>query len=157
MKIFSSDSKGVVAWGPVASVTVKAGSLNEAATGSNGWVLTNFSIGAKEITDIRQCFDDVSYIYALGNNQGQCSMTLVFAIFLGKEDCSGPNNTGTIGVGLNEYKVNRISTKRGMSPSPVTIGNFSRMGWLTGIEIGQLDAARGLCYGTVHFIMELDK
>jgi hypothetical protein len=155
MKIFSSDSRPIVAWGPTATVTVRAEALGSVV--DNSWILVNFSIGAREITDIRQCFDDVSYIYALGNNQAQCVMSLTFAIFIGKRNCDGSNNTSAIEEGLSAYIDRRISTDEGQKPSMVTIGGFSRMGWLTGMDIGNLDASKGVCYGTVNFIMELKK
>ena len=153
MKIFSSDSGTVEAWGPTASVDVKVSALGSVINDS--WLLVNFAVGAREITDIRQCFDDVSYIYALGNNQAQCAITLTFVIFIGKKLCKGTNNTAAIEAGLSAYVNSRISKKT--SPSTITIGNFSRMGWLTGIDIGNLDAAKGVCYGTAHFNMELKK
>ena len=153
MKIFSSNTGRIEAWGPTASVDVKAPALGGVV--DDTWVLVNFSIGAREITDIRQCFDDVSYIYALGNNQAQCAITLTFVIFIGRRNCIGFNNTDKITDGLSAYINNRISKKT--SPSTITIGKFSRMGWLTGIDIGNLDAAKGVCYGTAHFIMELEK
>jgi len=31
------------------------------------------------------------------------------------------------------------------------------MGWMTGIDIGNLDVAKGICYGTIHFNMELKR
>ena len=153
MKIFSSNTGTIEAWGPTATVDVKASALGDVV--DNTWVLVNFSIGAREITDIRQCFNDVSYIYALGNNQAQCAMSLTFAILIGKKGCNGPNNTSAIENGMLEYEGRRISNNT--SPSTVTIGNFSRMGWLTGIDIGNLDAGKGICYGTAHFIVELRK
>ena len=157
MKIFSSNTGTIEAWGPTASVDVKASALEGVV--DNTWILVNFSIGAREITDIRQCFDDVSYIYALGNNQGQCAMSLTFAILIGLENCKGSENGNTAAIenGLSAYIKSRISTDEGQKPSPITIGGFSRMGWLTGIDIGNLDAAKGICYGTAHFIMELKK
>ena len=153
MKIFSSITGTIDAWGPTASVDVKASALEGVV--DNTWILVNFSIGAREITDIRQCFDDVSYIYALGNNQGQCAMSLTFAILIGKKNCKGSNGTSAIESGLSAYVDSRIS--KNTSPSPVTIGNFSRMGWPTGMDIGNLDPLMGICYGTAHFIMELKK
>ena len=153
MKVFSSDSGSIEVWGPTASVDVKASALGGVVDDS--WILVNFAIGAREIVDIRQCFDDVSYIYALGNNQAQCAITLTFAVFIGKKSCKGTNNTAAIEKGLSAYVNSRISKKT--SPSSITIGNFSRMGWLTGIDIGNLDANKGVCYGTAHFIMELKK
>lgn len=153
MKIFSSDSRAIEAWGPTASVEVKASALGDVV--DDTWILVNFFVGAREITDIRQCFNDVSYIYALGNNQGQCAMSLTFAILIGKKSYNESDSTSAIKNGLSAYVASRISKKT--SPSPVTIGNFSRMGWLTGIDIGNLDASKGICYGTAHFIMELEK
>lgn len=153
MKVFSSDVGFIDVWGPVSYVDVKASALGGVVNDS--WLLVNFAIGAREITDIRQCFDDVSYIYALGNNQAQCAITLNFVIFIGRRNCIGFNNTDKITDGLSAYINNRISKKT--SPSTITIGKFSRMGWLTGIDIGNLDAAKGVCYGTAHFIMELEK
>jgi hypothetical protein len=153
MKIFSSDSRSIEAWGPTASVDVRAKALGDVVDDS--WILVNFSIGAREITDVRQCFNDVSYIYALGNNQSQCTMSLTFAILIGRKKCKGSNRTSAIESGLSAYVNSRISKKT--SPSPVTIGNFSRMGWLTGIDIGNLDVSKGICQGTAHFIIELKK
>jgi len=154
MTVFGSDTKSVEVWGPTASVDVKISALSGVINES--WLLVNLALGAREIVDVRQCFDDVSYVYALGNNQGQCAMTLTFAIFIGRNSCKGgDDNTKAIKEGLDAYVDNRISQKT--SPSSITIGSFSRMGWLTGIDIGNLDASKGICYGTVHFLMELKK
>lgn len=153
MKIFSSDSRGIEAWGPTASVDVKCSALGGIVDDS--WILVNFSIGAQEIVDIRQCFSDVSFLYALGNNQSACQMTLTFAILIGKKQCMDHNNTSAIQKGLEAYVNSRIS--KNISGGTVSIGNFSRRGWLIGIDIGSVDASRGVCYGTVKFNMELKK
>lgn len=157
MKIFSSDSRAIEVWGPTASVDVRAKALEGVV--DNTWILVNFSVGAREITDIRQCFNDVSYIYALGNNQAQCLISLTFAILIGLHNCESSENANTAAIenGFSKYVESRISTEVGQNPSPVTIGAFTRMGWLTGIDIGNLDASKGVCYGTVNFIMELKK
>lgn len=152
MTVFSSDSRGVEAWGPTASVNVKVEALGGIVDKS--WILVNFSVGAREIVDVRQCFDDMSFIYALGNNQSNCQMSMVFAILIGKKKCQGNNNTSAIASGLEAYARSRISKKK--SPKKIQIGDFSKMGWLTGIDIGNVDASKGICYGTVHFLMELE-
>ena len=51
MKIFSSNTGMIEAWGPTASVDVKASAIEGVV--DNTWILVNFSIGAREITDIR--------------------------------------------------------------------------------------------------------
>ena len=153
MKVFSSDSRGVEAWGPTASVDVKVDALGGVV--DNSWILVNFAVGAREIVDVRQCFDDMSFIYALGNNQSNCQISLTFAILIGTKFCKGNNNTAAIEAGLSAYVSNRISQKT--SAGKISIGNFSRMGWLTGIDIGNADVNKGVCYGTVHFLMELKK
>lgn len=152
MRIFSNSARGIVAWGPMASVSVSVGVLGGLV--DDDWVLTNFRINAKEITDIRQCFDDTSYIYALGNDQVQCTMSLTFAIFLGKKNCNLGNNTKAINSGLSKYESNRISKKT--TATTISIGGFSRTGWLVGIEIGNANPKDGVCYGTLHFIIELN-
>ena len=153
MTIFSSDSRGIEAWGPTASVDVKCHALGDIV--DDTWILVNFAIGAQEIVDIRQCFSDVSFLYALGNNQSACQMTLTFAILIGRRDCEGDGNTSAIQDGLEAYVKSRIS--QDVSGGTVSIGNFSRRGWLIGIDIGNLDASKGVCYGTVKFNMELKK
>lgn len=153
MKVFSSYSRGVEAWGPTASVDVKVDALGGVVETS--WILVNFSVGAREIVDVRQCFNDMSFIYALGNNQSACQISLTFAILIGRRNCFLTNNTSAIGSGMSSYVRNRISQR--ISAGKISIGNFSRMGWLTGIDIGNLDADKGVCYGTVHFLMELKK
>lgn len=152
MKVFSADTDSIEVWGPTASVDVSISALGSIV--NNTWLLVNLSAGAREIVDVRQCFNDVSVIYALGNNQGQCVLTLTFAIFIGRKNCTGGDNTAALKSGFGQYVSNRISKKT--TPSAITIGNFSRMGWLTGIDVGNLDAEKGICYGTVHFIMELE-
>lgn len=152
MKVFSEDTDSIEVWGPTASVDVRIGALDTLI--NNLWFLVNLSVGAREIVDVRHCFNDVSVIYALGNNQGQCVLTLTFAIFIGRKNCTGIDNTQAIELGLSKYIGNRVSKKT--MPSSITIGGFSRMGWLTGIDVGNLDAEKGICYGTVHFIMELE-
>ena len=153
MKVFSSDSRGVEAWGPTAAVDVKVDALGGVV--DNTWILVNFAVGAREIVDVRQCFDDMSFIYALGNNQSNCQISLTFAILIGTKFCKGNNNTAAIEAGLSAYVSKRISQKT--SAGKIAIGNFSRMGWLTGIDIGNADVNKGVCYGTVHFLMELKK
>lgn len=152
MEIFSTDSRGVEVWGPTASIDVRVGALGRL---SDSWVLTNISINAKEITDIRQCFGDVSYIYALGNDQRQCAASLTFAVFIGAKKCGSGNNTKALLSGFKSYDSGRISQNK--QPSTIAIGNFSCLGWLTGINAGGVDAFRGICYCTVSFIMELPK
>ena len=153
MKVFSSDSRGVEAWGPTAAVDVKVDALGGVV--DNTWILVNFAVGAREIVDVRQCFDDMSFIYALGNNQSNCQISLTFAILVGTKFCKGNNNTAAIEARLSAYVSKRISQKT--SAGKIAIGNFSRMGWLTGIDIGNADVNKGVCYGTVHFLMELKK
>jgi hypothetical protein len=149
MHIFGDNSIGIKAYGPMASVNVSIGSL----VGDN-WFLTDFKIGAKEIVDVRQCFNDISVVYALGNSQSQCAISLVFAVFLGSENCAEVgNNWDGIKSAVNEYKSNRISKNK--SRRNITIGGFSTNGWLTGFDVGNADAARGVCYATIHFLMEL--
>jgi len=151
MKVFSKDSRGVEAWGPTASVAVKCAALGGVV--DNTWILVNFAIGANEITDVRQCFNDVSFIYALGNNQAQCRMSMTFLVMIGTKKCKGQNNTAAIASGFRSYCLNRISKKT--SPQSIAIGNFSGSGWLVGIEVGNVDASRGVCYATVSFLVRI--
>ena len=153
MQVFSKDSRGVEVWGPTASVNVKADALGGIV--DNTWILVNFAVGAREIVDIRQCFDDVSFLYALGNNQSSCQISLTFAILIGKKWCKGDNNTSAIEEGLDAYVKSRVSQRK--NAGKIQIGKFSRMGYLIGIDIGNADPMRGVCYGTVHFNMELEK
>ena len=111
MRVFSSDSRGVVAWGPAASVDVRVSALGGIVDRS--WILVNFSIGAREIVDIRQCFNDTSFIYALGNNQSSCQISLTFAIFFGAANCMSTNNTNDIRAGIDAYAEGRISKQIG--------------------------------------------
>lgn len=150
MDVFSSNGSGVVAWGPVASVNVKLSALQDLIDDS--WILISFEFEAKEMTDVRQCFNEVSYIYALGNDQSQSRMTMTFAIFIGAKECKGDNNMTAIGSGFSNYLDNRISKKQKTS---IAIGSFSGSGWVTGLSIGNVDARRGLCYGTVDMIVDL--
>ena len=137
MTVFSKDSRGVEAWGPTASVAVQIGALGNIV--DNSWVLVNLSIGVKEIVDVRQCFNDVSFIYALGNDQNNCKMSLTFAILIGTRRCRGSNNMAAISAGLRKYITNRISQQN--KPNTIAIANFAGKGWLTGIDIGQVDAS----------------
>lgn len=152
MDIFGSSGKSVVAWGPAASTTVEVSSLEGVVNDS--WVLSGVNIGAKEIVDIRQCFNDISYIYALGNDQGKCVFLLTFIVFLGRKNCTGgDDNFQAIKQGIDAYKSNRIS--QNTEPKTVTIGTFSCQGWLTGIDIGQTDPSTDTCQGVLSFIMQL--
>ena len=153
MKVFSADTDSIEVWGPTASVDVSISALGSIV--NNDWLLVNLSAGAREIVDVRQCFNDVSVIYALGNNQGQCLMTLTFAIFIGQKNCLSVRNSNTVALanGFDKYASKRIS--KNPQRSAITIGSFSRYGWLTGVDVGNLDAEKGICYGTVNFIMEL--
>ena len=151
MLVFSSDSRGIEAWGPTASVEVVVDALERLI--DNTWVLTNFSIGAREIVDIRQCFHDVSFLYALGNNQSACQITLTFAIFIGRMACKGEAFTHAIKDGLDKYVEKRVSEKK--AACKIGIGDFARMGYLVSIDIGNADVEKGICTGTLTFNMEL--
>lgn len=154
MLVFGSGNKAVVAWGPSASVTVKVDGFEGLIDDS--WVLKDMRVGASEIADVRQCFNEVSYIYALGNNQRECAIVLNFLVFLGAKDCKvGMENTVAIEDGLKRYISNRVS-KRPDSPISITVGSFSRMGWLKDIGISSVDASRSYCLGTLSFIMKLE-
>lgn len=160
MDVFSSSSsRSLVLWGPTAGVTVIFRGFDVGIDDS--WILTNMSVGAREIVDIRQCFNDVSFIYALGNKQESCEMSLTFAVFIGKKSpgCKSTpkDNTKAIAAGMGSYKKIRIyeAAKGSKTPTEVTIGDFTRKGWITGIDINNMDAYRGICYGTVYFNMEL--
>lgn len=152
MRVFGSDSVNIKVWGPTASVTVNVEALGGVV--GDSWLLTDFHVGAKEIVDVRQCFNDVSYIYALGNNQAKCELSLTFAIFIGRKNClQVNNNTSAIDDGIGAYVKNRISNST--ETSKITIGDFSSYGWLIGFDIGQVDAVKGICYASVQFIMKL--
>jgi hypothetical protein len=155
MKVFSisGDSRATEMWGPTASVSVRVAAL-DAVVGSS-WLLEGVNLSAKEIVDVRQCFNDVAYIYALGNDQRQCSINLQFVVFIGTRHCRGESNTKAIQSGLNSYKINRVS--RNTVPLPITIGSFSTKGWLIACNIGQFDPARGLCHAVATFIMQLEE
>ena len=151
MTIFTSDSRGIEAWGPTASVSVKVSALGSIV--DNSWILVNFALGAREIVDVRQCFNEVAYIYALGHNQGACQMTMTFAVLIGSKKCSGRNNTSALKDGLRQYVLNRISKKT--KAGTIAIGNFAGSGWLTGIDMGNVDANKGVCYATVNFLIRI--
>lgn len=138
----------MVVWGPTASITVKAPALGGVVDKS--WVLVDMRASAREIADIKQCFDDVSFIYALGNDQAKCVMSLTFLIFISK---CGQDQTGNITSGFESYKQRRIFA----SPDgeDFSVGNFTRHGWPVGLEIGPVDLKRQACYGTIHYLTEL--
>lgn len=153
MHVFGNNGKGVTMWGPTAAVDVRIPALGSVVEDS--WILVGISIGAKEIVDIRQCFNDVSYIYALGNDQNRCKLSLSFVVFIGRKNCKGSENLKAIGGGLDAYISNRVS--RHTDPHAITIGGFSCKGWLESIDIGNTDALRGVCTGTVQFVMQLER
>lgn len=154
MEIFGSTGKSVVAWGPTASVTVSVPALGSVVNDS--WILTGVNLGAKEIVDVRQCFNDISYIYALGNDQGRCLASLSFIVFLGRKNCEGGgDNFKTIEQGVDSYKSNRIS--KNTSSQSITIGGFSCKGWLTGIDVGQTNPQNDTCTGVLSFMLQLEK
>jgi len=154
MEVFKigESSKPVLVWGPIASLSMKVDGVEGMV--SNDWILVGMQVGAKEIADVRQCFNDVSYIYALGNDQGRCGISLSFMVFIGTKNCNGTDNMKTIKHGMEYYKDNRISRKT--SASNISIGGFSTKGWLVGIDIGQADAEHGTCQGMLSFIMQLE-
>ena len=156
MEVFSigGASKPVKAWGPTASVGVRVHALEGIGGKGSDWLLEGVQIGAKEIVDVRQCFNDVSYIYALGNDQGQCMISLSFIIFIGTADCLGTNNIQAIQKGVDAYKGSRISQKT--AAQEIGIGGFSTQGWLVEMNVGQVDAVRGVCHGVVTFLMQLE-
>ena len=151
MLVFSSDSRGIEAWGPTASVQVKVDALGGLVDDS--WILVDFSLGAKEIVDIRQCFNEVVFMYALGHNQSQCAMSMRFAVMIGRRKCKGKENLSALNAGLRQYVTNRISQKT--EAQSITIGGLSGSGWLTGINIGGVDASKGICYATVEFLIRI--
>ena len=155
MKVFqiNGGNRATKMWGPTAAVTVKVDALGSSV--DTDWLLSGAQIGAREIVDVRQCFNDVSYIYALGNDQSQCSIVLNFVVFIGTKFCKGQHNTKAIKDGLKKYVANRISQKT--SAQNITIGSFSTKGWLKSIDIGSFDATRGICNAALSFIMQLEK
>lgn len=155
MKIFqiNGDKRVTEMWGATASVEVKVDALGSIV--GESWLLESVQVGAREIVDVRQCFNDVSYIYALGNDQSRCSIVLQFVVFVGTKFCKGTSNTKAIKDGLDKYKTNRISQKT--APMPITIGSFSTQGWLISCDIGQVDPSKGTCRGVLTFIMQLEK
>lgn len=155
MDVFSKDTTPIRIFGPTAGVHVSISGFGEVVGKGKPWMLVDMRVGASEIVDVRQCFGDVSFLYALGNNQSRCAISLTFAILIGRECLKGNHNTKTIKDGLDAYVANRISAQGGQTARNITIGNFSVDGWLTGVEIGQVDASKGICYGTVNFIMRL--
>lgn len=154
MDVFSigGESKPVKVWGPTASVQPKIHALGELV--GDDWLVEGVQVGAKEIVDVRQCFNDVSYIYALGNDQSRCSLSVQFIVFVGTKDCKGKENMEAISNGIVQYKNRRIS--QAPTPGPIGIGGFSVMGWLIGIDIGSMDAGKGVCHGVATFIMQLE-
>lgn len=154
MEVFRTNApKSVRINGPMTKVTVNVPALKSVvgSKSTSTWMLMDMHYGAREIVDVRQCFNDVSFIYALGNKQEACVISLKFAVFLGS--CGGGDGTKNIKLGLESYIGGRISNNT--KPQTITIGGFSCYGWLTGIDIGQVDIERSVCYATAHFILEL--
>lgn len=152
MNVFGGSGTGVKVWGPTASTTVTVSALNSLADSS--WILTGISIGAKEIVDVRQCFNDISFLYALGNDQGQCRMSMSFLVFFGKENCNGEGGMSSIESGIKAYSSARISNHKAGVQS-MSVGGAGFKGWLTGLDIGAFDPEKGVCVGTLSFIMKL--
>lgn len=153
MKVFDRDGSNINIWGATASVSVIVDAVPDI---DNTWVLSDVRIGAQEIVDVRKCFNDESYIYALGNDQGRCSISLTFAVFCGtcRNGSDGGQSMSAIGAGVSSYKSSRIS--KNVSPGSITIGGFSTRGWLISIDIGQMDPDTMTCRGTVNFLMDLE-
>ena len=151
MDVFGGNGKGVEVWGPAASVEVKAEALGSII--GNSWILEGVNIGAKEIVDVRKCFEDVAYIYALGNDQSRCIIVLNLVVFIGEKDCKKTKGFNAVNEGLTAYYNGRISEKT--SPMTIGIGSFVRTGWLIGIDISGLDVDRSLCHASATFLMEL--
>lgn len=151
MNIFGPTASTNITWGPNVSADVSIAALGGIVNDS--WFLVNLHAGAKEIVDVRQCFNDVSFIYALGNNQSQCAISLTFVVFLGGKNCKDEDGTANIQAGFQQYVKSRISQQT--SAKEIGVGKFVRKGWLTGIEVGQVDMKKSVCYATVHFLMEL--
>ena len=152
MDVFGGKGKSVEVWGPTASVEVKAAALGSVV--GDSWLLEGVTIGAKEIVDVRKCFEDVAYIYALGNDQGRCVIVLNFVVFIGQKDCGQGQGFEAVEAGLRAYAKGRIS--QSTSPQPISIGSFTRNGWLMGIDIGALDVEKSVCHSSATFLMELE-
>lgn len=153
MEVFGSKGKSVEVWGPAASVEVRAPALGSVI--GDSWLLEGVTISAKEIVDVRQCFEDVAYIYALGNDQGKCVIVLHFIVFIGQKDCGQGKGFEAVEAGMRAYAQNRISTEEGRKRQIIGIGSFARQGWLVGIDISGLDPERSVCHAAATFIMEL--
>ena len=150
MEVFTSNSRPHTVWGPLAAINVSSFALDGLIGAGKPWVLVDFKANAKEIVDVVQCFNDAAFIYALGNDQQRCLISMTFLVFISKcED----DKTDTLQQGMEKYKSNRISQHT--SAGEISIGNFARKGWLIGIDIGNADPQRSACYATVNFMMKL--
>lgn len=153
MDIFGKSGGDIAVWGATASVDVQISAIPDA---ESTWVLADVRVGAQEIVDVRKCFNDESYVYALGNDQGRCQIVLTFAIFCGtcRSGAGEGRSMEAVGSGLESYKTHRISQKT--TPSEITIGGFSTKGWLLSVDVGQMDASTMTCRGVVSFMMDLE-
>lgn len=150
MNVFSANQSSVEVWAPPSGVSVSIDGFGEVGY---SWFVSNVTVNAREITDIRQCFNDVSYIYALGNDQRQCNISVSFVVMIGSYKCFGSDALENIDSGLLSYEQNRIS--QNPVASYITIGGLARRGWLVGIDVTNVDASKGICSATASFIMDL--
>ena len=152
MVIFGEDpKKSVHVWGPISSLKVTIDSFPPVE--SDEWALVGMETAANEVVDIRRCFNDETYLYALGNDQGRCRFSLSFVVFLAGEECDESKAFNALQKGIDDYAANRISKRT--KESTATIGGLSLYGWLDGMTVGNMDADRGICYASVNFIMKL--
>lgn len=146
------DNKQIHVWGPTATVETRIEALSNIEDSDN-WALVGMQAGATEIVDVRQCFNDEAYLYAMGNDLGQCRITLLFAVFLSGPECDEKESLKALKDGIDDYVDNRIS-KRPKRTS-ITIGELALYGWLSGLNVGSMDPERGVCSVAVTFIWEL--
>ena len=151
MDVFGANGSNITVWAPPSGVAVSMPFLGGIV--GDTWLVTGLQIGAKEITDIRQCFNDVSYVYALGNDQRQCIMSVSFVVMIGKKECKDGDPLASIKDGLEAYGGTRISQMP--NGGVISIGGLSRYCYLVGIDISQVDASKGICAGNAQFIMKL--
>lgn len=150
--VFKSSKAAVRVFGPLATESVHISGID--VWNDDRWALIGASYNYREILDVRQCFNDTAFLFALGNNLSAGRMELSFLVFLSEPGCSPGGEFKAIKDAIESYRSERVSNK--LSHIEVTIGSCTVSGWLDSMAAGNFDADRGVCVVSFSFLARLD-
>ena len=151
--IFGADGKSnVQVWGPLVGAEVKMDGIG--GLDGEGCALIGFRINAQEIVDIRKCFNDELYLYALGNDDSRGAIELIFLVHLQGGKCDGQSSANPVKAAYESYcSSGRVSKKKGTVS--VTVVGINLTGWVSGFYAGDVDPTTGTCKVCVSMIPKI--